>query len=240
MSNSNLMGSGCSIAALAAADTIIFGGFRMSKRGPAITRIFCFGLNYLDHIRELSNTLPEKPVIFMKPASCLVAPGEKIRFPKHGRDLHHEVEIVVRVGRQGKARTEKEALSFIDSLTIGLDLTLRDVQNKLREKGQPWEIAKAFDQSAPMGTFIPYEESIDLNNISFGCKVNGAQRQKRNSGNLVFSIGMLLVELSKIWTLYPGDLMYTGTPSGVGSLKAGDTIEIESDLIGSFSWSIVE
>ncbi len=212
----------------------------MPRSGATMTRIFCFGLNYLDHIREISNTPPEKPVIFMKPATCLVAPGDKIRYPKHGKELSHEVEIVVRIGRKGKARTEKEALAFIDSITVGLDLTLRDVQNKLREKGQPWEIAKAFDQSAPIGNFIPYNESIDLNNISFGCKVNGEQRQKRNTGNLVVSIGKLLVELSKIWTLYPGDLMYTGTPSGVGLLNVGDTIEAESELIGSFSWTIVE
>jgi 2-keto-4-pentenoate hydratase/2-oxohepta-3-ene-1,7-dioic acid hydratase in catechol pathway len=212
----------------------------MPNNSPAVTRIFCFGLNYLDHIRELSNTLPEKPVVFMKPASCLVAPGKKIHFPKHGKDLHHEVEIVVRIGREGKAGNENEALSFIDSLAIGLDLTLRDIQNELKAKGQPWEVAKAFDQSAPIGNFIPYSESIDLHNISFGCKVNGVQRQKRNTGNLVISIAELLVELSKIWTLHPGDLMYTGTPSGVGSLKIGDTIEVESDLLGSFSWTIVE
>jgi 2-keto-4-pentenoate hydratase/2-oxohepta-3-ene-1,7-dioic acid hydratase in catechol pathway len=212
----------------------------MPQSGPAVTRIFCFGLNYLDHIRELSNTMPEKPVIFMKPASCLVAPGEKIHFPKHGKELHHEVEIVVRIGREGKARNEKEALSFIHSLAIGLDLTLRDVLNELKAKGQPWEVAKAFDQSAPIGKFIPYNESIDLHNISFGCKVNGVQRQKRNTGNLVSSISELLVELSRIWSLHPGDLMYTGTPSGVGPLKIGDTIEVESDLLGSFSWKIVE
>ena len=211
----------------------------MPRSNAAMTRIFCFGLNYLDHIRELSNALPEKPVIFMKPASCLVAPGEKIRYPKHGKELSHEVEVVIKIGRRGKARTEKEAMAFIDSITVGLDLTLRDVQNRLREKGQPWEIAKAFDQSAPIGNFIPYKDSIDLNNIPFGCRVNGEQRQKRNTGNLVFSIGKLLVELSKVWTLYPGDLMYTGTPSGVGLLNVGDTIEAESDLIGSFSWTIV-
>jgi 2-keto-4-pentenoate hydratase/2-oxohepta-3-ene-1,7-dioic acid hydratase in catechol pathway len=212
----------------------------MSYSGPPIKRIFCFGLNYLDHIREVSNRLPEKPVIFMKPATCLVAPGEDIHLPKHGSDLHHEVEIVVRIGRQGKAKNEKDALSFMDSLAIGLDLTLRDVQNELKSAGHPWEIAKAFDQSAPIGDFMPYTKSIDLNNISFGCKVNGIQRQKRNTGNLVLSISELLVELSKIWTLYPGDLMYTGTPSGVGSLHIGDTILIESELLGSFSWKIAE
>jgi acylpyruvate hydrolase len=212
----------------------------MSKPDATYARIFCVGLNYLDHIRELSNTPPEKPIIFMKPATCIVRPGDKIHFPKHGRELQHEVEIVVRIGREGKARDEKDALSFIDSLTVGLDLTLRDVQNRLMENGQPWEIAKAFDQSAPLGNFIPYNRAVDLNNISFGCRVNGEHRQQRNTGNLVFSIGMLLVELGRIWTLYPGDLIYTGTPSGVGFLKIGDTIEAESDLIGSFSWRIVE
>jgi 2-keto-4-pentenoate hydratase/2-oxohepta-3-ene-1,7-dioic acid hydratase in catechol pathway len=205
-----------------------------------VRRIFCFGLNYLDHIREVTVRPPEKPVIFMKPATCLVAPGEKIHFPKHGSDLSHEVEIAVRIGREGRARNEKEALAFIDSLAIGLDLTLRDVQGRLSAAGQPWEMAKAFDQSAPIGDFIPYTKAVDLNNIPFGCKVNGGQRQKRNTGNLVFSVSELLVELSRIWTLYPGDLVYTGTPSGVGPLKIGDTITAESELLGSFSWTIVE
>ena len=131
-------------------------------------------------------------------------------------------------------------LSFISSITLGLDLTLRDVQKDLKQKGLPWEIAKAFDQSAPIGNFIPYDGSLDLNNISFGCKVNGTQRQRGNTGDMIFGMGELLVELSRIWVLYPGDLIYTGTPSGVGPLKIGDSIEIESDPIGSFSWSIIE
>ena len=137
-------------------------------------------------------------------------------------------------------RTEEEAGSFISSITVGLDLTLRDVQEDLKQKGLPWEIAKAFEQSAPIGDFIPYDQSLDLKDISFGCKVNGTQRQRGNTSDMIFNIGELLVELSKIWVLCPSDLIYTGTPSGVGPLKIGDWIEVESDPIGSFSWSIIE
>jgi len=212
----------------------------MVRNNLSIARVFCIGRNYVEHVRELSNIMPTKPVVFIKPASCLVGPGEKINFPKHGSELHHEVEIVVRVGREGRVRTEEEALSFISSLTVGLDLTLRDVQKDLKQKGLPWEVAKAFEQSAPIGNFIPYDGLLDLKDISFGCKVNEIERQRGNTGDMIFSIERLLVELSKIWLLRPGDLIYTGTPSGVGPLKIGDLIEVESDPIGSFSWSIVE
>jgi 2-keto-4-pentenoate hydratase/2-oxohepta-3-ene-1,7-dioic acid hydratase in catechol pathway len=212
----------------------------MAKDYLDTTRVFCIGRNYVEHVHELSNVMPAKPVVFIKPASCLVGPGEKIHFPKHGNELHHEVEIVVRVSKKGRARTEEEALSFINAISIGLDLTLRDVQTELKQKGLPWEIAKAFDQSAPIGDFIPYDGLLDLKNISFGCKINGIKRQRGNTGNMIFSIQKLLVELSKIWVLRPGDLIYTGTPSGVGPLKIDDRIEVESNPIGSFSWNIVE
>ena len=212
----------------------------MVKNNSNVTRVFCIGRNYVEHVHELSSAMPSKPVVFIKPASCLVGPGEEIHFPKHGSEFHHEVEIVVKVGREGRVRTEEEALSFISSITVGLDLTLRDVQRDLKQKGLPWEIAKAFEQSAPVGDFIPYDRSLDLKNISFGCKVNGIQRQRGNTGKMIFSIKRLLVELSKIWVLRPGDLIYTGTPSGVGPLKIGDSIQVESDPIGAFSWSIVE
>ena len=212
----------------------------MSKNSMNAARVFCIGRNYVEHVRELSGAMPTKPVVFMKPASCLVGPGEEIHFPKHGNELHHEVEIVVKVGREGRAETEEETLSFISAVTVGLDLTLRDVQKDLKQKGLPWEIAKAFEQSAPIGDFIPLDRSLDLKDISFGCKVNGIERQRGNTGKMIFSIERLLVELSKIWVLRPGDLIYTGTPSGVGPLKIGDSIEVESDPIGAFSWSIVE
>src|SRR3989337_3597610 len=212
----------------------------MVKNNLNCARVFCIGRNYAEHVQELSNTIPEKPVIFIKPATCLVKPGEKIHCPKHGKELHHEVEIIVKIGSEGRVAREEEALSFVSAVTVGLDLTLRDVQADLKKKGLPWEIAKAFDQSAPIGSFVPYNKSIDLNNISFGCKVNGIERQRGNRRDMIFSIPRLLVELSKIWMLRPGDLLFTGTPSGVGPLKVGDSIEIKSNLTGSFSWSIVE
>jgi 2-keto-4-pentenoate hydratase/2-oxohepta-3-ene-1,7-dioic acid hydratase in catechol pathway len=205
-----------------------------------VARVFCIGRNYMEHVHEMANAAPDKSVVFIKPTSCLVRPGGNIHFPKHGKELHHEVEIVVRVGREGKPRTETDALSLVSHITVGLDLTLRDLQQELKKKGLPWEIAKAFEQSAPIGEFVPYDGSLDLNNISFGCKVNGIQKQKGNTGEMIFSIPRLLVELSKIWVLRPGDLIYTGTPSGVGPLEIGDKIEVESDPTRSFSWRIVE
>jgi acylpyruvate hydrolase len=203
-------------------------------------RVFCIGRNYVEHIRELSNAMPTKPIFFIKPATCLVRPGENIHFPKHGNELHHEVEVVVQICREGKVRTEEEARSFIGFITLGLDLTLRDVQDEQKKKGLPWEIAKAFEQSSPLGNFIPCDKSIDLHDISFNCKVNGVEKQQGNTSHMMISIEKQLVELSKIWSLQPGDMVYTGTPAGVGPLKIGDTIEIAGDKLGSFSWTIVE
>jgi 2-keto-4-pentenoate hydratase/2-oxohepta-3-ene-1,7-dioic acid hydratase in catechol pathway len=206
-----------------------------------LARIFCIGQNYIAHIRELSNPMPQEPVIFMRPLSCLVAPGEKIHFPKHGKLLHYEVEVVVRIGRQGQNIKQDEALSYIDAVTLGVDLTLRDLQSAAKQDGLPWEQAKSFEQSAPLGEFLAYDPaSINLKNLNFRCRINGELRQNGNTDDMLFSFESLLVELSKVWILRPGDMIYTGTPSGVGPLQIGDSIEVENDQIGSFGWSIVE
>ena len=206
-----------------------------------IARIFCIGQNYIAHIKELSNPMPEKPVIFMRPLSCLVPPGEEIHFPKHGKLLHYEVEVVVRIGKQGQNINEEEALSYIDAVTLGADLTLRDLQKQAKEKGLPWEEAKSFEQSAPLGEFLPYDPAvINLKDLNFFCKINGELKQNGNTDDMLFSFEKLIAELSKIWILRPGDMIYTGTPSGVGPLQIGDSLEIENDRIGSFSWSLVE
>ena len=204
------------------------------------TRIFCIGRNYLDHINELSNQRPAEPVIFMKPVSCLVQPDSPIHYPKHGQDLHHEVEIVVQIGKSGSILSLEEAPSFIAAITVGLDLTLRDVQSGLKQKGLPWEKAKAFENSAPIGDLLPYNDQVDLETISFGCRVNGQERQVGNTSNMLFSIPEILLAISTVWKLEIGDLIYTGTPAGVGSLNTGDEIEIYSDLTGSFSWRITD
>lgn len=206
-----------------------------------VARVFCIGQNYLKHIKELSNPIPEKPVVFMRPLSCLVAPGNNIHFPKHGKLLHYEVEVVVRIGKPGRNIKEEEALAYIDAVTLGVDLTLRDLQKEKMQKGLPWEEAKSFEQSAPLGEFLPYDPaSINLKDLNFRCKINGELRQNGNTNDMLFSFDRLLAELSKIWLLKPGDMIYTGTPSGVGPLKVGDVVEVENDQIGSFSWRIIE
>jgi len=204
-----------------------------------IQRIFCIGMNYAEHIRELANEIPDTPAVFMKSPLSLVRPGEPIHVPTHGRGFQHEVEVVVKISKEGRANGSSEALSFVSGITLGLDLTLRTTQSELKKKGLPWEKCKSFEQSAPLGEFIPYTSSIKLDDIPFECKVNGEVRQQGNTRDMLFSIPVLIVELSKIWLLRPGDIIYTGTPPGIGPLTAGDTIEAYGERIGSFSWKIV-
>lgn len=203
-----------------------------------ISRVFCIGRNYAGHIKELNSERLKTPTMFSKPPTSLVPPGADIVMPAHGKDLHHEAEVVVLMGRAGTPKDLEEAREFITALSLGLDLTLRDVQKVQKEKGLPWEIAKSFDQSAPVGTFIPCDGTLDLGDIPFSCHVNGALRQEGNTGDMIFSIPQQVLALGKIWKLLPGDLIYTGTPEGVGPLRRGDTITVESPLLGTFSWNI--
>jgi 2-keto-4-pentenoate hydratase/2-oxohepta-3-ene-1,7-dioic acid hydratase in catechol pathway len=201
-------------------------------------RIFCIGRNYPEHAKELENKVPETPVIFMKPPSCLVNPDMTIHFPKHGSELHHEAELVIQIGRDGKVFNKKDAGAIINAFTLGLDLTLRDLQKDLKQKKLPWEKSKAFEQSAPIGKFTAYAENVNLNDITFECKVNGIIKQSGHTKDMIFDVETLLVEISKIWEFKKGDLIFTGTPAGVGPLSIDDTITVESNLTGSFSWYI--
>ena len=175
----------------------------------------------------------------MKPVSSIVAPGESLFMPRHGNLLHHEVEVVLLIGREGRDIPQTNALSFIAGVSLGLDLTLRDVQVRLKKAGLPWELSKSFEQSAPLGLFKAYDpDSIDLENLSFTCSVNGELRQEGNTRDMLFPIKSLIHTLSGWWTLRPGDIIFTGTPAGVGPLKAGDRVDIESSAIGQFSWGL--
>tara|TARA_Y100001960_G_scaffold259075_1_gene278801 strand:+ start:397 stop:1017 length:621 start_codon:yes stop_codon:yes gene_type:complete len=159
----------------------------------------------------------------------------------YGAELHHEVEVVLLIGKEGKNIPDEDSLSYIACATVGLDLTLRDIQGKLKKAGHPWELSKAFEQSTPLGSFYPYEKNtIDLENLSFSCGVNGEIRQNGNTRDMIFSIKTLIRKLSQWWTLKQGDIVFTGTPSGVGPLIPGDRIEIESPLIGSYSWELLD
>ena len=212
--------------------------FQLGSQQFSPQRIFCIGKNYAEHVKELGGSTSGQPVVFMKPASCLVSPGETIRMPAHGRNLHHEVEVAVLIGTAGKSIPVSSAASHITGLTLGLDLTLRDVQSELKKKGGPWEISKAFDQSAPLGTWTSYDGTMALDNIQFQCLVNGTVRQTGNSGEMMFAIPELIHYLSGIWELKAGDVIFTGTPSGVGPLEPGDCVTVRSDQLGTFEWAL--
>jgi acylpyruvate hydrolase len=203
-----------------------------------IMRIFCIGRNYAAHAAELGNELPGEPVVFMKPGTALVSEGETIVFPTHGNDLHHEAEIVIRIGKSGKNIPDVDAVTYISQIGVGIDLTLRDIQSQLKSKNLPWEKAKAFDGSAPLGEMVDFIDQ-DLTNIEIGCRVNGELRQQGNSSMMLFSIVEIISQLSRVWQLREGDLIYTGTPSGVGALHRGDRIEVFSSLTCPSSWKIL-
>ena len=190
-------------------------------------RIFCIGRNYAAHAAELGNELPDEPVVFIKPESCLIREGEAVIFPIHGNDLHHEAEVVVEIGKN----------KSISRIGIGLDLTLRDVQSSLKSKSLPWEKSKAFDGSSPLGKMIDFNGQ-DLKNLNIGCRVNGEIRQDGNTSLMLFSIEEIIQHLQSIWALREGDLIYTGTPKGVGPLKKGDIVEVFSAEIGISNWVI--
>ena len=209
-------------------------------------RIFCIGKNYTEHIRELGgfdSTLQSKndsqPVVFMKPVTSIVSLGESIHAPTHGNVLHHEVEVVVLLNGGGKNILIEDSLSCIAGVTLGLDITLRDVQVEVKKKGHPWELSKSFDQSSPLGLMRSYDDSFDLFDIPFACFVNEEKRQEGNTKDMIFSIPQVISFLSTVWKLMPGDLIYTGTPSGIGVIKSRDEIVLNSSLLGRFAWSVL-
>lgn len=200
-------------------------------------RIFCIGRNYAAHATELGNEIPSEPVVFIKPSTCLVDEGSDIIFPSHGEDLHHEAEIVVEIGEACYKLSKDKVSDVISRIGIGLDLTLRDVQAELKEKGLPWEKAKAFDYSSPLGKMIDYTGQ-ELDDLNIGCRVNGTERQNDSTSLMLFPITQIISYLNCLWRLEKGDFIYTGTPKGVGPLTKGDTIEVFSKDIGSSSWSV--
>ena len=201
-----------------------------------VKRIFCIGRNYAKHIAELGNSPDGDCVIFMKPASCAVDAGEPVALPTAFGEVHHEAELVVLLTGGGRDIAVEDAMDCVAGITLGLDLTLRDLQTKLKNKGAPWELAKAFDNAAPLGDFKPYLEQ-DLQALSFTCHVNGELRQHGHTKDMLYSVARQIHILSQTWELQPGDVIFTGTPEGVGPVKPGDTIVLHSEQIGRFEWS---
>lgn len=187
-------------------------------------KIICIGRNYLDHAKELNNEAPSEPVIFLKPETSIIAKRQAFFIPDFSGDVHHELELVVKINRVGKHIEERFAHKYYDEITVGLDFTARDLQQQLKSKGLPWEKAKAFDGSAMVGRFIP---ANSLNNlpIDFHLTKNSETVQRGNSSDMLFSINKIISEVSKYFTIKIGDLIFTGTPAGVGPVSKGDILE---------------
>jgi len=189
-------------------------------------KIICIGRNYVAHAKELGNELPTEPVIFMKPDSALLRNNDPFYLPDWSEDLHHEVELIVRVCKLGKNVENKFAHRYYTEIGLGIDFTARDVQNALRDKGLPWEKAKAFDHSAVISSeFIAVDSLSDKNSIRFRLDINGKTVQEGDSSLMIFPIDEIIAQVSRYFTLKIGDLIYTGTPAGVGPVKSGDRLE---------------
>jgi 2-keto-4-pentenoate hydratase/2-oxohepta-3-ene-1,7-dioic acid hydratase in catechol pathway len=188
-------------------------------------KIIGVGRNYSEHIQELKNDRPTEPVIFLKPDTALLKNNSPFYHPDFSNNIHYEVELLVRIGKEGKNIEEKFASKYIDGIGIGIDFTARDLQDKAKEKGLPWTLAKGFNGSAPVSEFIPVTEIKDLGNINFSLNVNGNTVQKSNSNKMIFSFGSVISYISKFILLKKGDIIFTGTPEGVGKINIGDRLE---------------
>ena len=188
-------------------------------------KIFCVGRNYSEHAKELGNDVPDEPVIFMKPKSALLQPHTPFYYPEFTNELHYECELVLRISKNGKYIQDKFASKYYDAVTTGIDFTARDIQNDLKAKGLPWEKAKAWDNSAVIGKWIPFTNVKDKKNINFSLKKNGELVQQGNSKEMTFDFDYLVSYISNFFSINIGDLVFTGTPKGVGEIVVGDEIE---------------
>ena len=188
------------------------------------------------HVKELDNTLPTEHMFFMKPETALLPAGEPFPYPDFSQEIHYETELVLRVCKTGKAIDEKTASEYYDAITVGIDFTARDLQSQCKAKGHPWEIAKAFDHSAPLGEFKKISVLQRPEDIAFGMKLNGEWKQQGHSRDMIFSFDRIVSHVSRFVTLEEGDFIFTGTPQGVGEVHVGDKLELflEEESIFSF------
>ena len=185
-------------------------------------KIIAIGRNYAEHAKELNNPVPIVPVIFMKPDTALLKDNKPFYHPEFSTDIHHEIELVLKISKEGKHVAEKFASNYFDEIALGVDFTARDLQQKHKEKGLPWELAKAFDNSAPVSKFLPKSQFSDVKNLNFRLELNGNTVQAGNTKDLLFSFESIIAFVSKYITLKKGDLIFTGTPQGVGKINVGD------------------
>jgi 2-keto-4-pentenoate hydratase/2-oxohepta-3-ene-1,7-dioic acid hydratase in catechol pathway len=187
--------------------------------------IYCIGRNYVAHVKELGNEVPTSPVIFMKPSTALLNKGEQLTIPSFTKDLHYEAELVLRVNKVAKKVKNAHVMDYCDAISVGIDFTARDVQNDLKAKGLPWEKAKAFDDSAVIGEWIPLTEDMFENPFHYSMTQNGNTVQEGDSSLMIYGLSQIIESITEYFTLYPDDLIYTGTPAGVGPTHQGDVFE---------------
>ena len=197
-----------------------------------IGKIVCLARNYAEHAKELGNETPAAPVLFMKPASSVIGDGETVRIPSYSQECHYEVELAVLIGTETRNVSAADAMQHVAGYGVSIDMTLRDVQNQLKAKGLPWDIAKGFDTACPLSDFIPAAAVPDPHALNLKLAVNGEGRQDGSSSDMINRIPQIIAHISGIFTLNPGDVILTGTPAGVGQVRAGDVMTAEIVSVG--------
>ena len=213
--------------------TALFG-----NRSLQVGTIFCLGRNYEAHAREMGASRPDAPVVFIKPSTAILHSGSNVVLPRFSKELHHEVEMVVLLGQGGINIPVSKAMSFVAGYGVGLDMTLRDIQARAKAQGLPWSVAKGFDSSAPISTIAPASEVPDPHSLSMSLRVNGVVRQQGSTANMIFRVEEIVAYLSTVFTLREGDVIFTGTPEGVGPVFPGDTLHAELDGVASLEVGI--
>jgi len=209
-----------------------------SDTAYTIGKILCIGRNYADHIKELGNEVPDRPVIFSKPASSVIGEGEEIVIPSWSSDCHHEAELAILIGRKAKDLAPAEALAAVAGYAVAIDLTLRDVQAELKKKGLPWDLAKGFDTACPLSDFVPAGEVADPQDLRITLSVNDEKRQDGSTALMIHRVAELISYLSSVFTLEPGDVILSGTPAGVSAVKSGDRLVAEIGGVGKIAVSV--
>lgn len=207
----------------------------LQKKYHSLMKILAVGRNYAEHIKELSNEKPDEPVIFSKPETALLKNNEPFYYPDFSSDIHHEVEVVIKISKMGKNIEEQFAHKYYEEIGLGIDFTARDIQSKLKSKGLPWDLAKGFNDSAPISDFVS-KSDYNLSDLNFSLDINGERKQTGNTSLMLFSFDYLISFISRYFTLKTGDLIFTGTPSGVSPVKTGDRLtgHLENKLMFDF------
>ncbi|MCP3176869.1 MAG: fumarylacetoacetate hydrolase family protein [Desulfuromonadales bacterium] len=203
-----------------------------SQKVFRVGKIVCLARNYADHIKELGNEVPDKPVLFIKPATSIIRDGENVVIPAYSNDCHYEVELAVLIGKYAKNVPEREAMSHVAGYGVAIDMTLRDVQSELKAKGLPWEIAKGFDTACPLSDFVAASEVEDPHDLGIRLSVDGQVRQDASTALMMRRLPAIIQAISAIFTLEEGDIILTGTPAGVGPVGRGSRLRAEIDRVG--------